>query len=188
MEQNKMKVDLKKKKKVCSKCKRELPIEKFGKNKNATDGLQWYCKECARAYFNSKPYLLKHKTAENPMFNSNRVKINSCRNQRISDSRLENGYSFLIYVDKVKTKNMDTKTYQSKLRSDWGKQQRMAIKGKPSAKFLNGEYKPLFVFCFKMEKMLDMKVHISGGKTLYEIEKWWQGKMEYWTIFDQIWR
>lgn len=33
-----------------------------------------------------------------------------------------------------------------------------------------------------------MKVHISGGKTLYEIEKWWQGKMEYWTIFDQIWR
>lgn len=47
----------------------------------------------------------------------------------------------------------------------------MAIKGKPSAKFLSGEYKPVFVFCFKMEEMLDRKVHVSGDKHLYEIEK-----------------
>lgn len=183
-----MKADFEKGTKICSKCKKELPIDMFGKNKNAIDGLQWYCKKCAREYFNSKPYLLKNKTAKNPMFCDNRAKINRCRNARISDSRLKDNYSFLIYVDKAKTKNMDTKTYNKKLHSDWGKQQRMAIKGRPSKKFLNGEYKPMFVFCFKMEEMLNRKVHISGAKPLYEIQKWWEEKMEYWTIFDQIWR
>lgn len=32
--------------KYCPQCKRNLPITKFGKNKNVKDGLRTYCKEC----------------------------------------------------------------------------------------------------------------------------------------------
>lgn len=32
--------------KVCTKCKRELPLERFGRNVRATDGLKCYCKDC----------------------------------------------------------------------------------------------------------------------------------------------
>ena len=34
--------------KVCSKCKIEKPLEKFGKNKTKKDGYQYYCKKCMR--------------------------------------------------------------------------------------------------------------------------------------------
>ena len=34
--------------KVCSKCKRELPAEAFGKKTRSKDGLQDYCLECSR--------------------------------------------------------------------------------------------------------------------------------------------
>ena len=43
-----MKADFEKGTKVCSKCKRELPIEMFGKRKSESDGLQYYCKECKK--------------------------------------------------------------------------------------------------------------------------------------------
>jgi hypothetical protein len=33
--------------KKCSKCKKLLDISKFGKCKTASDGLQYYCKECS---------------------------------------------------------------------------------------------------------------------------------------------
>ena len=32
--------------KVCTKCKRELPVSSFGPNKRSSDGLKVYCKEC----------------------------------------------------------------------------------------------------------------------------------------------
>lgn len=36
--------------KVCCKCKRELPVEEFYKNKKMKDGLQSYCKQCQVDY------------------------------------------------------------------------------------------------------------------------------------------
>lgn len=42
-----MKADFEKGTKVCSKCKRELPISEFNKNKNSKDGLYSYCRQCA---------------------------------------------------------------------------------------------------------------------------------------------
>ena len=36
--------------KVCSKCKRELPITEFHRNKATKDGLQSHCKECTKLY------------------------------------------------------------------------------------------------------------------------------------------
>lgn len=46
-----MKADFEKGTKICSKCKKELPIDMFGKNKNAIDGLQWYCKKMCKGIF-----------------------------------------------------------------------------------------------------------------------------------------
>lgn len=41
-----MKADFEKGTKICSKCKRELPISEFNKDKSRVDGLQNYCKGC----------------------------------------------------------------------------------------------------------------------------------------------
>lgn len=45
-----MKADFEKGTKVCSECKRELPIEMFYKNKSKSDGFQSYCKQCCSDY------------------------------------------------------------------------------------------------------------------------------------------
>jgi hypothetical protein len=40
--------------KICKKCGKELPIDKFYKNKLQKDGFGYYCKDCANAYKSSK--------------------------------------------------------------------------------------------------------------------------------------
>lgn len=50
--------------KVCSKCKRELPVEAFGKKTRSKDGLQDYCKECnaaANKFYHAKKMAQKAK-------------------------------------------------------------------------------------------------------------------------------
>lgn len=42
-----MKADFEKGTKVCSKCKRELPIEMFGKDLSRIDRLNCNCKKCS---------------------------------------------------------------------------------------------------------------------------------------------
>ena len=34
--------------KKCGRCKRELPIDMFYKNKSEKDGLSWHCKDCSK--------------------------------------------------------------------------------------------------------------------------------------------
>ena len=36
--------------KVCTKCKRELPLTSFGKHRYSKDGHDWRCKECGRKH------------------------------------------------------------------------------------------------------------------------------------------
>lgn len=61
-----MKADFEKGTKVCSKCKRELPIEMFGKRKSESDGLQYYCKECKKnMQKNMHMYLMEKKNSTN---------------------------------------------------------------------------------------------------------------------------
>lgn len=43
-----MKADFEKGTKICSKCKRELPIEMFTKAKWSSDGLYVHCKDCLK--------------------------------------------------------------------------------------------------------------------------------------------
>ncbi len=43
-----MRADFEKGTKICSRCRKELPISCFYKNKSESDGLSSYCKECGR--------------------------------------------------------------------------------------------------------------------------------------------
>jgi len=58
--------------KVCPKCGRELPLSEFNKDKSRKDGLNVYCKECRKIYYeNNLSDLLKkqrkyHKCVTNP--------------------------------------------------------------------------------------------------------------------------
>lgn len=55
-----MKADFENGTKVCSKCKRELPISEFCKNKNRKDGLNCYCRQCVSEYYkNNKEHIRK---------------------------------------------------------------------------------------------------------------------------------
>lgn len=40
--------------KICKKCGKELPLDKFYKNKSQKDGLGYYCKDCINAYKSSR--------------------------------------------------------------------------------------------------------------------------------------
>lgn len=72
-------------------------------------------------------------------------------------------------------------------RSDWNKQQRMAVSGNMTPRFRNGNYRPLFVFSFNLEKMLKRNTKHCGNKE-YCMSKWWKENIKYWTIFDGIWK
>ena len=40
--------------KICKKCGKELPVDKFYKNKSQKDGFGYYCKDCINAYKSPK--------------------------------------------------------------------------------------------------------------------------------------
>lgn len=40
--------------KICKKCGKELPVDKFYKNESQKDGFGCYCKDCVNAYKSSK--------------------------------------------------------------------------------------------------------------------------------------
>lgn len=48
-----MKADFEKGTKICSKCRKELPLDSFHKNKSQSDGLNCYCNECNFIYNNN---------------------------------------------------------------------------------------------------------------------------------------
>lgn len=58
-----MKVDFEKGTKICSKCRKELPLDSFYKNKKTFDGYEYQCKDCKPPYSKkaSKKYRESHK-------------------------------------------------------------------------------------------------------------------------------
>ena len=49
--------------KICSKCRRELPLSEFNKDRTRKDGLQTYCKDCRKQYMKqyNKEYYVEHR-------------------------------------------------------------------------------------------------------------------------------
>lgn len=60
-----MKADFEKGTKICSRCRKELPISCFYKNKGKVDGLNCYCKICQdikqKDFYNRNPEALRKK-------------------------------------------------------------------------------------------------------------------------------
>lgn len=49
--------------KICTKCKRELPLDKFPLDKKYKDGHSWHCKECRSAYYKTN-YICGKRTVD----------------------------------------------------------------------------------------------------------------------------
>ena len=102
--------------KICTKCKRELPLEMFYPNKRAKDGHDWYCQECSKLrtkiYFkNNKEMVLRKSQAHHQLHREERLKYAKEHNQTITGKYLawrqrakRHGHAFeltLEYVEKM---------------------------------------------------------------------------------------
>lgn len=74
-----MKADFEKGTKICSKCKRELPIEQFGIDKHTLDGLNCRCKDCSRKssqeFYQTERGKLIHRNSQKRYSNTEKGKI-----------------------------------------------------------------------------------------------------------------
>lgn len=192
-----MKADFEKGTKVCSKCKRELPISEFWKDRSGNDGLQYSCKKCVGIC--NKEYLDKHfntfgrignKRGNNNMlvrdYELTEEQLNRRERQRSRDKRYitkRKAYGLLIWYD-GRLNDKSSGEYLGIMSNEYNKQKRCAIRG------CVGRVKPSehFLFDFDLEQMLKDNVYCSSGKKRYYITKWWDGEIRHWTVNDGIWR
>lgn len=192
-----MKADFEKGTKVCSTCKRELPIEMFRNDKNKVDGLYNYCKQCETEYYNEKRNTFGRKLKGNRKGHSNFLKrdyelteeelkkreCNRWAQRKKYKSKNENAHGILIWYDN-KLNELDYEQYRKIIKMEYNRQRICAMRGyigrtKPSEHFL---------FDFDLEQMLKDNVCITSGKYKYYITKWWQGTIRHWTVNDGIWK
>lgn len=190
-----MKADFEKGTKVCSKCKRELPIEMFYKDKSTSDGLLSTCKICNREKTRAYNYknLNVFKRSGNTRGNNSMLKRDyeldaeqlqrRNRKRHIGNYNIKNinPYGILIWYD-GKLNELDSRLYARKLTREYNIQRACAIRGyvarvKPSEHFL---------FDFDLEQMLKDRVCYGNNKKC--ITKWWKGTIRHWTVNDGIWK
>ena len=201
-----MKADFEKGTKICSRCKKELPIEDFGKTKSTNDGLQAYCKQCEKQYRNENKDRIKR--CKDSKYNTfGRTKGSTIRGQstilkrdyELTSEELErrnksrecgiwkskkiNPQGILIWYDE-KINDLDYKLYSNILNREYMRQRCCAIRGyiervKPSEHFL---------FDFDLEQMLKDNVYYKNGNKKAYITKWWKGNIRHWTVKDGIWK
>ena len=207
-----MKADFEKGTKVCSKCKRELPISEFGKNKYEKDGLQSCCKVCKKQiqriyYERTREVQLENKRKrKNKISNTfgrvgyKRGEHNSIkRDYELSNEELvrrnngrvgnktkhpcTNMQGILIWYD-GKLEKLNKKDYSRALAKEYARQRICAIRG------YIGKTKPSehFLFDFDLEQMLKDNVYCMSGKNKLYITKWWDGEIRHWTVNDGIWK
>ena len=183
-----MKADFEKGTKVCSKCKRELPIEMFSKCKSNNDGLERSCKQCNKAY--CKKY-------NNKMFNtfSGEYKVRKgCskfvkRDYELTEKQLKkrewnrlhnncksknsNPYGILIWYDE-KLNELNNELYNRIFVREYTRQRYCAIRG------YVGKTKPSehFLFDFDLEQMLKDNVYCMSEKkqTVHNKMVGWRNK------------
>lgn len=212
-----MKADFEKGTKICSKCKRELPISKFSKNKRASDGLISQCKECDKEYYeNNKVRILSYRKTEKgrqvQRRASNKYKNTFGRKgrKRGNSGMLKRDYE--LTKEQLKRRNNGRKKMRSKNKNinaqsiliwydgtldnltseEYGKiqERERARQVRCAIRGCAGRTKPSehFLFDFDLEKMLKDNVYcMSGGNKLY-ITKWWEGTIRHWTVNDGIWK
>lgn len=188
-----MKADFEKGTKICSRCKKELPIKMFSKNKNASDGLFCLCKCCNKDYKYEKECTFKGKLkikrgcsnivkrdyelTEEQLKRRNTVRKHNNFNPNV------NPHGILVWCDE-KLNELDDELYRKMYNIEYSRQRRCAIRGyigrvEPSKNLL---------FDFDLEQMLKDNVYIqTHGKKKY-ITKWWKGNIRHWTVKDGIWK
>lgn len=213
-----MKADFEKGTKVCSKCKKELPIEMFYKDKGESDGLHCCCKQC-------------HNLLRKEWRSKNEIRVKAV--QKMANDRNANtfggtkedrgrGTSRFIKRDyelskeqlkrrqrcrkgrKYKTEQtnpqgiviwydgklneLDYKSYYKILHREYNRQKVCAIRGYVGKVKLKPSEH--FLFDFDLEQMLKDNVYYSthGGKYKKHITKWWDGEIRHWTVNDGIWK
>ena len=81
--------------KKCTKCRRELPLSEFTKNKSHRDGLQAWCKSCTREY--NKIWNETHKSDELTRWRKYRKCVTKPSCPRVG----RNGAQFELFVCEV---------------------------------------------------------------------------------------
>lgn len=210
-----MKADFEKGTKVCSRCKKELPISEFYKNKSKKDLLSSFCKKCHNEqtirYGSTTEGRAKvkkyHKKVNDRVANT----IGRNGNKRGGGGMLKRDYELTHeqlerrnYARKAgkhkgfnsnphglliwydgMLENIDSKEYRRLLNNEYSIQRCCAIRG-----YVGGKKEPSvhFLFDFDLEQMLKDNAYYGGGKYKKYIEKWWGGEIRHWTVNDGIWR
>lgn len=68
--------------KICGRCKRELPLDMFHKNRSRKDGLSWHCKDCSKEITFARKDKIKK-------YNEEHRKEKSIYNKRYNDRHRE---------------------------------------------------------------------------------------------------
>lgn len=201
-----MKADFEKGKKVCSKCKRELPIEIFFEDKNNPDGLYYYCNKCHNLL--TKEYRDKNKIKVKKYYDKkqNTFGRSGClrgnhgmlkRDYELTKEQLArreyqrcnkrkiiiNAQGILIWYSNL-LNDIDQKEYKRIMDKEYMRQKCCAIRGY-IARVQPSEH---FLFDFDLEEMLKNNVYYSTNGEKRYITKWWKGEIRHWTVNDGIWK
>lgn len=198
--------------KVCTKCKRELPLGEFYKDKHTKDGYLCWCKRCSKAYQRSRyssseevrkkcaVYSRKMSTfgrerkrgycgisvRDYELTEEQLKKRNKTREYRKAKdgyNPMKNPYGILVWYD-GKLDDLTTEEYIKIYKREYARQFNCAIRGS-MGKIEPSEH---FLFDFDLEQMLKGNVYYGQTKYKYYITKWWQGEIRHWTVKDGIWK
>lgn len=186
-----MKADFEKGIKVCSKCRRELPLNMFYKANDKNDGLFIYCKNCYKKYFGKRQSTFNrkwHKRGRTNVYKrdyeltNEELEIRNKNRKKKSINKNNSQQGILVWYD-GKLDNLMVEEYRRILKREYSRQKMCAIRGylgrtKPSEHFL---------FDFDLKQMLKDNVYIPGKDRKY-ITKWWKGEIRHWTVNDGIWK
>lgn len=207
-----MKADFEKGTKICSRCRKELPLNMFGKHKSKSDGLNVYCKECSnirqkkqyrkdiehsreKRRKNSSKRVCTFQKKGRPRGNSGMLKRdyelteeqlrrrNAGREYHKNNRKRINAQGILIWYD-GKLQDLDSKEYRNIMSKEYNRQRTCAIRGCVT-KVTASEH---FLFDFDLEQMLKDNAYNTYGKRRCYITKWWKGEIRHWTVNDGVWR
>lgn len=206
-----MKANFEKGTKICSRCRKELPINCFNKSKSNNDGLQYNCRDCQ--HYIDKQYRCKNierirnrQKIKNDKYTNTFQKKGNCRGNsgmlkrdyELTEEQLKrreqkregrnfkprnNAQGILIWYS-GKLNNLESKEYRKVLHREYSRQKDCAIRGFVGIK----QPSEHFLFDFDLEQMLKDNVYFGSGKCKCYITKWWKGEIRHWTVNDGIWK
>lgn len=168
-----MKADFEKGTKVCSKCRKELPLNMFCKNKNKSDGLNIYCKECF-SIIQRKQYRKDIEKSREKSRNRDDKRENTFQRKGVvrgNNGMLKRDYE--LTEEQLKRRNKSRKRR---------KINRGNINAQGVLIWYDGKLQDL-------EQMLKDNVYYATGRNKKRhITKWWKGEIRHWTVNDGIWK